>query len=161
MIRPVFAAAAIVALLACGSGVPKPAPLDTTNDRCAYCRMPVSDSRLAAQIVAPAEEPRFFDDLGCLAGELARSGGLPSRSVVYVADHRSGDWIPRETAVFTRSPAAETPMASHLLAHADAASRDRDPAARGGAPVRFDDMVRAAGSGASAIGLPAPGERQP
>ena len=42
---------------------------------CGYCRMIVSDQRFASQIVAPYEEPRFFDDLGCLARYLTGSAG--------------------------------------------------------------------------------------
>jgi copper chaperone NosL len=107
--------------------------------------MPVSDARLASQIVAPGEEPRFFDDLGCLADTIARGGPLPKGTVLYVADHRTGRWVRAGEAVFTRCPAVETPMGSHVIAHADAASRDGDPAARGGTPVPFGDTLRVTG----------------
>jgi hypothetical protein len=52
-----------------------------------------------------------------------------------VADHRTGEWVDASRAVFTRTPAVQTPMASGLIAHADAASRDRDNAAAGGSDV--------------------------
>ena len=35
--------------------------------RARSCRMAVSAAGVAAQVVAPGEEPRFFDDIGCLA----------------------------------------------------------------------------------------------
>ena len=60
----------VFSLFACG-GPPGPAALDTKNDACAWCRMGASDARFAAQLVAPREEPRFFDDIGCLAAFLA------------------------------------------------------------------------------------------
>ena len=143
MKRLVFAAALAAGTLACHGGPPPPAPLDTKTELCASCRMPVSDARLAAQIVRRGEEARFFDDLGCLARALAAAPVDSPDAAVYVADHRAGGWIRRETAVFTRVPGFDTPMGSHLLAHADAASRDADPAARGGGPIRFEDIVRA------------------
>jgi hypothetical protein len=39
-------------------------------------------------------------------------------------------------------PSLETPMGSHIIAHATEASRDADPAARGGEPVRRTDVLR-------------------
>jgi len=96
--------------------------------------MMVSDVRVAAQIVAPGEEPLFFDDIGCLRDYLA-STSAAADAVVYVADHRTGAWVDATQAVFTRSATIETPMGSGIIAHADAASRDADDAARGGSGV--------------------------
>ncbi len=115
--------------VACAAGDATPAPLDTRNETCGFCRMPVSNPKLAAQLVAPGEEPRFFDDLGCLREFLARSAARPPGSAVYVADHRTAEWTLAESAEFSRCGAVETPMGSHLVAHADAASREADPAA--------------------------------
>jgi copper chaperone NosL len=136
--------------VACGPGRLEPAPLDTANDTCAECRMTVSASRFASQIVAPGEEPRFFDDLGCLAAHLHDRDALPASIAVYVADHRTREWTPADAAVYTRVTSLETPMGSHVIAHASAASRDADPAARG------EEAVDAR----SFFGGRLPGERQ-
>jgi copper chaperone NosL len=125
---------ATVAAFACGSSAPEPASLDTRNDQCASCRMTVSDARFAAQVVAPGELPRFFDDLGCLA-DFLKSGKAPAGAAAFVAEHRTKAWIRAEGALYTRVPGLATPMGSHVVAHADAASRDRDDDARGGTPV--------------------------
>jgi len=130
-VRPALALLfSVFSLFACG-GPPGPATLDTKNDACAWCRMGASDARFAAQLVAPREEPRFFDDIGCLAAFLA-ARPAPKGSLAFVADHRTKAWVPAPSAVYTRNPGLQTPMSSHLLAHADAASRDADPDARGG-----------------------------
>ena len=125
----------------CAPGRPKPAALDTRNDLCASCRMPVSAQRFASQVVAPGEDPLFFDDLGCLVSYLDQHPALPGGSVAYVADHRSGDWVAATAAVFTRSPGVATPMGSHLLAHASDESRRNDPAAQGGAEVSPEALL--------------------
>ena len=128
--------AALLAVLACSRGPLGPAPLDTRNEACAHCRMAVSSQRFAGQIVAPGEEPRFFDDLACLAAYL-RAHPLPRGALAYVADHRTGEWVPADRAQYSRA-SIDTPMGSHLIAHASAASRDLDPAARGAVPAALE-----------------------
>ena len=96
--------------------------------------MSVSEARFAGQLVAPSEEPRFFDDVGCLGHYVSGSKSLPRGAVAYVADHRTRAWVRADAALYSRVPALATPMGSHLIAHADAASRDADADAKGGTP---------------------------
>lgn len=126
-------AALVAAGIACSQAVPPPATLDTKNDTCSVCRMTVSDRHLAAQILERGEEPRFFDDLGCLAKFLDEH--QLRDAVVYVADHRTGEWTPAASAVYSRLARASTPMASGLIAHATLESRADDGAAAGSALV--------------------------
>ena len=137
--RAVLAVIVVLAHAACTSGPPEPAPLDTRQEACAACRMAVSEARFAGQVVAAGEVPRFFDDLGCLAGYV-RAGKPPRGAVAYVADHRTRAWVRADRAVFTRVAALATPMGSHVLAHADAASREEDEGARGGTPVPLEEL---------------------
>jgi copper chaperone NosL len=137
----VVAAATLLLCAACAVGPARPVAIDTLNDQCASCRMVISDPRFAAQIAAPGEEPRFFDDLHCLRDILKSGRPLPAGAVVFVVDHRTGAWVPAADAVFARVPAIETPMASHWVAYADAGSRDADPYAAGGAPVAAAEVL--------------------
>jgi len=141
-VRSAPAAALLLALVtgsSCGRREPEPAPLDTRNETCASCRMPVSDARLASQVVAPGELPRFFDDLGCLFS-FVKGGRASAGAAAFVADHRTKQWVRADRAIYTRVPGLETPMSSHLLAHADAASRAQDQDARGGTPVAAGEL---------------------
>jgi copper chaperone NosL len=133
-----------VALSACSSGPPPAATLDARNEWCAWCRMAISEARLASQLVAPGEEPRFFDDLGCL-GNYLKGRTPPPGSMAYVADHRTKAWVPAASAVYTRVEKVETPMSSHLLAHVDARSRDQDPEAATGVAVSALEIFGPAG----------------
>jgi copper chaperone NosL len=127
----------VLSLVACSS--PQPAPLDTRNEQCASCRMAVSSAAFASQLVAPGELPRFFDDLGCLA-DFLKAGKAPAGAIAFVADHRTKAWVRADRAVYTRVPGLQTPMGSHVVAHADAASRDQDKDARGGTPVAAAEL---------------------
>lgn len=146
--RLMLAAALWASALACKSAPPGPAALDPRNDACRFCRMAVSDTRFAAQIVAPGEEPAFFDDLGCLTHFL-RDGDVPAGAVVYVSDHAARAWIRADQAVFTRVDGLDTPMGSGLIAHRDAAAREADAVSRSGRPVPYADIVPASGGGAA------------
>jgi hypothetical protein len=131
----VLIGACIAASVGCGGG--GPAVLDSANDMCTSCRMIVSDVHLAAQIAVPGEESRFFDDIACLADYLQKHPQT-ALATVYVADHRTGEWVPVEQAIFGRLPRPSTPMASGLLAHASDRSKAQDPGARDAAPVSRD-----------------------
>jgi copper chaperone NosL len=102
--------------------------------------MAASDARFASQLVAPGELPRFFDDLGCLADYL-KAGKGPAGAVAFVADHRTKAWIRADRAVYTRVAGLQTPMGSHVIAHADAASRDTDPDAKTGVAVSAAELL--------------------
>jgi len=130
-----------VVALGCGRGILKPEVLDVGREACAYCRMTVSDSRVASQVLVPGELPKFFDDLGCLNHFLAATTEVPRGSVIYVTDHRTNDWVPAENAVFVRVPALATPMSSHLAAHGSPESRAADPGMAGGLPVPVTEVL--------------------
>ena len=151
MTRPAAVLAlALVFAGACRSGPPEPAALVAGEEACASCRMTVSEPRFASQLVAPGEEPRFFDDHGCLR-DFLRAGRAPRGGVAFAADHRTREWVDAGRAVYTRVPGLHTPMGSGLVAHADAASRAADPVAAPGAPLAAADVFGTA--------LPARGAR--
>lgn len=116
----------MLALAGCGSGPLPPAMLDARGDACASCRMAVSSAGVVAQLVAPGEDPRFFDDIGCLASFLNDHPEQPAGAIAYVADHRTRTWVRADAALYTRVPDLETPMGSHLVAHVDGQSRQSE-----------------------------------
>jgi copper chaperone NosL len=133
-------AAAVAVTAACGQAALQPAELDTRNEQCRFCNMVVSTRVTASQVVAPGEEPRFFDDLGCLASWL-KDNQLPTDSAVFVADHRTGEWVPAASAVYSRVETVDTPMGSHLLAHASETSRTADQPAAGGTVLSVGNAI--------------------
>jgi copper chaperone NosL len=138
MIARVAALALILYSCACAQKLPEPVD-PAPSDACASCRMAVSDVHFAAEVVAPGEEPRFFDDVGCLAKWL-NTATLPDGALAFVADHRDGHWTLAGAAVYTRALHLSTPMGSGIIAHASAASRDLDSAAADGGPLTSTDV---------------------
>ena len=115
---------AILVLGGCGGADDPPPPIQAGTP-CAFCRMTIANAHVAAEVVAPGEEPRQYDDIGCLAGDLQKRP-LPSRARAFVADYATGALVPAADAVYTRVDSIETPMMSHIVAHASAAARDAD-----------------------------------
>jgi copper chaperone NosL len=137
--------AAIAAILcwtaaACGSGAPSPAAAQG-GVPCSRCAMVVVDWKLAAQLVARGEEPRFFDDIGCLAAFLAAHPAVPGARA-FVADHRSGEWVDADLAVYSRDEAIATPMGSHIVAHATEGAAASDPSLRSAVRLSASDVFR-------------------
>ena len=106
--------------------------------------MAIADGHTAAQLIGSMEDPLFFDDIGCLA-EYVKTGAATSDLAAYVADHRTGAWVPARRAVYTRARGLETPMGSRLIAHDGAASRDADPVSAGGEAASLEEVFGAAG----------------
>ncbi len=104
-------------VLACSSGPPQPAALDTGGaETCRECRMVISDRRFAAQIVANGYDPIFFDDIGCLATYLKKGVNVPPKAVAYVADYRAEGWVVAREAEYYRCAGFATPMNSEVIA---------------------------------------------
>jgi copper chaperone NosL len=139
--RRLLAAAGLLSWLAPGCAAPAgPAAIALSQDACASCRMLFTSTATAAQIARDGEEPVLFDDLECLREYLGR-GPIAPDAAIYVMDHRTLRWVEARQAVVTRARQLDTPMGSGLLAHGDAASRDADPAARGGVPVDRRELL--------------------
>jgi copper chaperone NosL len=134
-------ATALLLTAGCGpGGAPGPVAIDMGRDACRHCRMAIVSAATAAEIVSPGEEPLFFDDIGCLRDFVA-AAPVARDAVVFVADHRTAAWVDARQAVFTKTT-LQTPMGSGLVAHADTISREQDPAARGGATVSIESILR-------------------
>jgi copper chaperone NosL len=99
--------------------------------------MMISTLDHAAQAVAPGEEPRFYDDRGCLAKDAA---SLPSGARFFVQRNGGAGWIDASAAFFASPTNARTPMGYGITAfrtEAEASRADRDGRAR-----RWAEVVR-------------------
>jgi copper chaperone NosL len=137
-----MAMAAVALAVGCTGGRVSPVPIEP-GVPCAFCRMSIADARLAAEVVAPGEEPRQYDDIGCLAADLAKRP-LAAGARAFVADYRSGTLLPAADAVYTRVETIATPMLSHLVAHESDQAREADARTRGGTRLLARDVFGAA-----------------
>jgi hypothetical protein len=103
--------------------------------------MMVSQLQHAAQAVAPGAEPRFYDDRGCLAADVA---SLPAGARLFVQRDNGTGWLDVSSAFFAFPPGLRTPMGHGVTAFSteeEAARADRD-----GRALRWADVVRKLGT---------------
>jgi hypothetical protein len=83
-------------LLACASVQPARVEI---GDRCLRCRRPISDLRLAGEIVDSMRAPFPFRSPACLAKYVKANAGTPF-TAIFVTDFRSGRMIHASDAWF-------------------------------------------------------------
>jgi hypothetical protein len=89
---------------------PLPVPVDRAE--CARCRMLISADDTGGQIVSANDEPRFYDDIACLAADAARASE-EARAYVRTV---SGSWAAAERAGYAHAGKTPTPMGSGIVA---------------------------------------------
>lgn len=101
--------------------------------------MMISDAAHAAQALIPGEEPRFYDDRGCVAKDAA----LPADARLFVQLDGGAGWIEAGDAFFAFPADARTPMGYGVTAFRTAPEASR--ADRHGRALRWADVVREIG----------------
>lgn len=130
----------------------RPIPADA---RCPICGMyPARFPRWAAQLIFKDGATHFFDspvDLFMYLETPERFGSERKPAdvaTIYVADFRSGAWLPARQAVFVRDSRARGPMRGpDLPAFADAATAQAFIAEQGGRALSFEQIDASVVSG--------------
>jgi hypothetical protein len=104
--------------------------------------MLISSDANGGQIVSSRDDPRFYDDVGCLAADWA-AHSHPAEASAFVRT-AGGPWIEARSASYARPEGAHTAMGSGLMAFATIAEARR--ADREGRVMTFDAIVDAAGA---------------
>ena len=107
-----------VALLAaaCSAKAAGPPEIVVDTTACSHCRMLISEPVYAAAYRAHGQEPRVFDEIGCMLEE------LPAGARVWVKDFETSEWLDGESAIFLRTESLHTPMGGGIVAFS---SRER------------------------------------
>ncbi len=115
----------------------KPQAIET-HDVCTSCKMAISQARYAAQVVDKDGNAYKFDDIGCLLRYLREHN--PAQPRVYVMDYENQQWLAVESAVFVKSQAVESPMASGLAAFRDQPAAQRFVKNNPGQVMKFSEL---------------------
>jgi copper chaperone NosL len=125
----------IVGAPGCGrrDGGPEPLPIDRVN--CARCGMLISSLSNAAEAISTGNDPRYYDDIGCLAGDAAH---VDPETRLWVQRADGEGWIEARSAWFAESK-SRTPMGHGVLAYASEGAANHGDI--GGRARRWDDVI--------------------
>ena len=130
-----------VALLAaaCSAKAAGPPEIVVDASACSHCGMLISEPVYAAAYQARRQEPRVFDEIGCMLDAVRSETASPIH--IWVQDAAGAGWLDADEAIFVASPRIKTPMNGGVLAYAEAAPAAKAAAAHGGDVVRsFDEL---------------------
>jgi copper chaperone NosL len=123
-------------------------PPEIVVDRttCSHCGMLVSEPVYAAAYQAGDNEPRVFDDIGCMLDAVRRETASPI--TVWLQDAAGAGWINADQATVVSSARIKTPMHGGMLAYANAVAAEKAAAAHGGRVVRsLQELMTSNGDG--------------
>ena len=107
---------------------------------CSHCGMLVSEPAYAAAYHAPGQEPRVFDDIGCMLEAIRHETASPI--TVWFQDAGGGGWLSADQAIFVDAPRIQTPMHGGVVAYGDAAAAEKAAATHTGVVVRsFQELM--------------------
>ena len=115
---------------ACGAQAMGPPEIAVDRTACSHCGMYVSEPIYAAAYQVGDNDPRVFDDIGCMLDAVARETASPI--TIWLQDAAGSGWIDAENAFVVASSRIRTPMNGGFLAYADAAAAQQAAAADGG-----------------------------
>ena len=120
-----------VAAVLVGACEPRgPRPIAFNDESCTHCHMTIADPRFGAEVVTRNGKVLAFDDVGCMAAWLRENAAQLSQA--WVMDFVDHAWMPADSAIYLRSDALRTPMASGLAALRQGPESDSLRASLGG-----------------------------
>ena len=126
----------VAALLSTGCSASAGGPPRIVVDRtaCSHCSMLVSESIYAAAYRAGDNEPRVFDDIGCMLDAIRHESASPL--TIWLQDAGGSGWMAAADAMVVALPQLRTPMGGGLIAYAGAEAAEKAAAANGGRVLR-------------------------
>jgi copper chaperone NosL len=82
--------------------------------------MLISSAATGGEIVSAGSDPRFYDDIGCVAADSATPGSAGDGTRTYVRVSGRDEWIEAGRAHYAQPAEAQTPMGSGVMAFATA-----------------------------------------
>ena len=135
MSTPRFVIVAVALLsAACSAAAAGPPEIVVDRTACSHCGMFVSEPIYAAAYQAHGNEPRLFDDIGCMLEAVRRETASPIE--IWVQDAAGAGWLDADRAIFVASVDIRTPMSGGVLAYADAAAAEKAAATHRGSVLR-------------------------
>lgn len=128
----------LVVLASCENKTIGPVAIEG-SDMCSFCRMSISETRYAAELIDNDGQAFKFDDIGCLANFVKQKG---ITGATFVMDFDRHEWLRAENAVYVRSAELKTPMNGGIVAFKDESGANAAVAKYRGSMLRFAEVTK-------------------
>lgn len=134
-------ALSLISLQSCNSG---PQPIQAGIDQCSFCKMTVSDTRFACELITQKGKVYKFDDTHCMIA-FVNAPGTDKSSIrqFYLADfNENTKWLNAENAWLLKSEALKSPMGGNTAAFSSAGDQKKAAGYFSGEPVTWKDIMQ-------------------
>ncbi len=95
----------------------EPAEIHYGSDECSHCKMMITDSQFASQLVTEKGKVYKFDAIECLAVYYRNHSEQFEGAKLWVTNYKkSGEWLNARKAQYVKSDVVKSPMGESLLA---------------------------------------------
>ncbi|GAB3428754.1 nitrous oxide reductase accessory protein NosL [Niabella aquatica] len=93
----------------------EPVAIDYNKDTCASCKMSISESRFAAELITKKGRVYKFDDISCMLDYI--NANSPDIKKYYIGDYmKGGQWLDALTVFYVRHQEVRSPMGGNTAA---------------------------------------------
>jgi copper chaperone NosL len=134
-------ALSLISLQSCNTG---PQPIQAGIDQCSFCKMTVSDTRFACELITQKGKVYKFDDTHCMIG-FVNAPGTDKSSIrqFYLADfNENTKWLNAENSFLLKSEGFKSPMGGNTAAFSNAADREKAAGHFSGMQVTWKEIMQ-------------------
>lgn len=134
-------ALSLISLQSCNTG---PQPIQAGIDQCSFCKMTVSDTRFACELITQKGKVYKFDDTHCMIG-FVNAPGTDKSSIrqFYLADfNENTKWLNAENSFLLKSEGFKSPMGGNTAAFSNAADREKAAGHFSGRQVTWKEIMQ-------------------
>ncbi|HSR39724.1 MAG TPA: nitrous oxide reductase accessory protein NosL [Phnomibacter sp.] len=124
----------------CNSGGPE--PIAFNSDKCAHCRMTISDARYAAELQTVKGRINKFDDVVCMTRYLRENQSAPAKKLWVSQYDGNHSLIDANEAFFVKLETLNSPMRGNMAAFADKRSAAELLNTSGAELVDWNELVK-------------------
>ena len=131
----------LIMVASCQQSAVTPVAIEA-NDMCSFCRMSISETRYAAELIDDEGQAFKFDDIGCMANFIKQKRNNAPIRATFVMDYDRREWLAAESASFVRSTEFKTPMNGGIVAFKDRSDAEAAVAKYHSMLISFADITK-------------------
>ena len=113
----------LMAVVSCSKSGPQ--EILSGKDQCENCKMTITDTKYATQLVTEKGRNYKFDDITCMQDYSVSNTEAAKNAKTYVADFPSGQFFDSSTATFIQGGSIKSPMGGNIQAYKEKSAAEK------------------------------------